>query len=109
MKPLFVGVVVGVVLCALLGAGIGSTPAHSQVMPLASSSLVVNITTINDTTMQLTLVDPATYALCVYHVDKRDGKITLRSVRRIQWDMQMSAFNTGDPQPLSIRQMIGGN
>lgn len=61
---------------------------------------------VGEKTDQVTILDPDTRTLCVYHVETTTGKITLRSVRKLNWDFQMNAFNTSDPQPLDIRAML---
>jgi hypothetical protein len=61
---------------------------------------------LHDSAEQLTLIDPVTRSVCVYHVEPASGKITLRSVRRLEWDLQLNAYNTADPQPLEVRSMV---
>jgi hypothetical protein len=55
---------------------------------------------------QLILVDPSTRVLSVYHIEPATGKTSLKSVRRLEWDQQLNAFNTQDPQPLDVRTMV---
>jgi hypothetical protein len=55
---------------------------------------------------QLILVDPHTRVLSVYHVEPTTGKTSLKSIRRLEWDQQLNAFNTQDPQPLDVRTMV---
>lgn len=55
---------------------------------------------------QLILVDPHTRVLSVYHIESATGKTALKSVRRLEWDLQLNAFNTQDPQPLDVRTMV---
>jgi hypothetical protein len=54
---------------------------------------------------QVTVVDPRRQVLAVYHIDKVNGAITLRSVRNVQWDMVMEDFNSGSPTPREIRSI----
>ncbi|MFZ5829243.1 MAG: hypothetical protein ACOY3P_04110 [Planctomycetota bacterium] len=54
----------------------------------------------------LTVVDPRQQALGVYFVDGSTGKITLRSVRSIRWDLQMTYLNNDPPLPQEIRAML---
>ncbi len=51
----------------------------------------------------LTIVDPRQRALSVYHIDLNTGKIALKSVRNIQWDLQVTSFNNEIPLPQEIR------
>ncbi len=52
------------------------------------------------------VVDPQVRAVSVYHVDKATGKIALRSVRNIHYDLQMMNLNTEDPLPQNIRSLL---
>ncbi len=52
------------------------------------------------------VVDPQVRAVSVYHVDKASGKIALRSVRNIHYDLQMMNLNTEDPLPQIIRSLL---
>jgi hypothetical protein len=54
----------------------------------------------------LTVVDPRQRALSVYHIDLLTGKITLKSVRNIQWDLQVTDLNNEPPRPLEIQSML---
>jgi hypothetical protein len=48
-------------------------------------------------------VDPQHKSLAVYHVDLVTGKLALKSVRNVTWDLQMRDYNTEDPLPQDIR------
>jgi hypothetical protein len=39
----------------------------------------------------------------VYQIEPQTGMITLKSVRRIAWDLQLTDFNTSNPLPQDIR------
>jgi hypothetical protein len=52
---------------------------------------------------QAVLYDPAQRSLAVYHIDRETGSISLKSVRRVEWDLQMIDFNTSEPLPQDIR------
>jgi len=54
----------------------------------------------------LTVIDPRQRAICVYRVDSATGKIALRSVRNIHYDLQMSEFNGEAPLPREIRLLL---
>lgn len=51
------------------------------------------------------LVDPETRVMAVYHVDA-SGKVSLRSVRNLQWDLLIEEFNGGSPSPREIRTLL---
>lgn len=54
----------------------------------------------------ITVIDPRQHVMCVYHVDLATGKIALRSVRNIHWDLQMMYLNNESPLPLEIRSLL---
>jgi len=54
----------------------------------------------------LTVVDPNLRVIGVYSLDRQDGKIALRSVRDIRWDLQMMYLNNDSPLPQEIRSLL---
>ena len=54
----------------------------------------------------LTVIDPVQRVISVYRVDLATGKIALRSVRNINWDLRMSEFNGENPLPREIRSLL---
>lgn len=81
-----------------------STPSSAQAQ--AAGGMMAFSRVLHDSAEQLTLIDPVTRSVSVYHVEPATGKITLKSVRRLEWDLQLNAFNTADPQPLEVRSMV---
>ena len=73
--------------------------------PAVGSELIVVPTTLGDKVQMLTVVDPRQRILGVYHIDMATGKITLKSVRNIHWDLQIDHLNTAEPLPQQIRAM----
>jgi hypothetical protein len=59
-----------------------------------------------ETRQQITLIDPAARSMSVYHIDTDTGAITLKSVRRFHWDLEMEEFNGVEPTPREIRSLI---
>lgn len=51
----------------------------------------------------VTVIDPQTKVMSVYHIGRENGQIQLKSVRPLQWDMEMTGYNTADPTPQEIR------
>jgi hypothetical protein len=112
------------VLGALLGLGLvtvavavaeqrGEAPPQRTTLaapaPIAaanSEQLIVVPTPLGDKTQMLTVVDPRQRVLSVYHIDLNTGKITLKSVRNIQWDLQMTYLNNENPLPQEIRSLL---
>ena len=52
------------------------------------------------------MIDPDLKVVSVYHLELVSGEITLKSVRNIHWDLQMTEFNTSAPQPREIRSLL---
>lgn len=54
---------------------------------------------------QITVIDPKQKVMAVYHIDRTTGAVSLRSVRNLQWDMQIEDFNSANPTPREIRAL----
>jgi hypothetical protein len=113
MKRAILGTLVGVGLVMAAAAvaeprgetlqrGALALPAPAAV---AGSELIVVPTALGDKVQLLTVVDPRQRTLCVYHIDTGTGKISLKSVRNIHWDLQIDHLNTDEPLPQQIRSM----
>ncbi len=50
----------------------------------------------------ITVVDPVSKRICVYHEDLSEGTVKLCSVRRIQGDLQIEEFNPTKPTPRQV-------
>ncbi len=61
---------------------------------------------IDNTRQQLTVIDPRTHVLSVYHLDLPTGSVTLKSVRNLSWDMQLDEYNGIKPLPREIRAQM---
>jgi hypothetical protein len=82
------------------------TPIMPAPAPMAAGTeLVVVPAALGDKVQVLTVVDPRQRVLGVYHIDMASGKITLKSVRNIRWDLQIDHLNTDQPLPQEIRSM----
>ncbi|HEV3343119.1 MAG TPA: hypothetical protein VG125_22290 [Pirellulales bacterium] len=59
---------------------------------------------------QVTIVDPKSRAMAVYHVKKAGASgetvIELKSVRKFEWDLQMEEFNATSPLPREVRSQV---
>jgi hypothetical protein len=82
------------------------TTAAMPAAAAANSEMVVIPTIVGDKSQLLTVVDPRLRVLSVYHIDLATGVITLKSVRNIQWDLQMSYLNNEKPLPQEIRSLL---
>jgi hypothetical protein len=77
------------------GAGFGS--AQSQ-------ELITHFLPSDGKPTALTVVDPASRRIAVYHVARDTGEIQLKSVRNIDADLGMDYWNSGGPLPEEIRR-----
>jgi hypothetical protein len=83
-----------------------AAPAASVPMAMAGSELIVVPAALGDKVQTLTVVDPRQRVLSVYHIDMATGKIALKSVRNIQWDLQINDLNNENPLPQEIRSLL---
>ena len=75
--------------------------------PAASGSeLIVVPATLGDRVQVLSVVDPRQRVLCVYHIELATGKIALKSVRKLEWDLQIRDLNNDKPLPEEIRSLV---
>jgi hypothetical protein len=58
---------------------------------------------------QVTIVDPKSRTMAVYHVQATTGEIELKSVRKFDWDLQMEEFNATSPLPREVRSQVTPN
>ncbi len=83
-----------------------ATPAALAPAAAGGSELIVVPTVLGDKGQMLTVVDTRQRVLSVYHIDLSTGKIALKSVRNIQWDLQMAYLNNENPLPQEIRALL---
>ncbi|MFO0788341.1 MAG: hypothetical protein U0805_02720 [Pirellulales bacterium] len=73
----------------------------------SGSELFTSVTASNDgAPLTVTVIDPRTRVMAVYHVDRSSGEITPKSIRNITWDLQMTDFNCGKPLPQDVRNAL---
>lgn len=116
MRNAVVGSVVAVALLTGLVVGWISTSKADAQRPMregpiahqqqGEQSLVALSTDVDEQRTQITIIDPQSRALVVYHIDKPTGAVTLRSVRNVNWDLQMDEFNGKNPLPREIRSLL---
>jgi hypothetical protein len=75
----------------------------------AGGELIALPMPLGDRGQLLTVIDPRVQTIGVYYIDAATGKITLRSVRNIHWDLQISDFNAEAPLPREIRSQLEHN
>ncbi len=108
MKNAVLGFVVGVGLVALCYVGLfDASPAVATPTGSTSSGDLIAFTVpVGEHRQQLMLVDPRQHVVGVYHVDAASGQITLKSVRNVHFDLQLSEFNGTAPSPREIRSLM---
>lgn len=86
----------------------GPGRAASRLAPLAASAgRLIAVTTAGDEeAAMLTVIDAERHVMSVYGIDRGTGKIRLLSVRRFQWDLEMTEFNGDRPLPREIRALL---
>lgn len=95
-------VVVGL-LWANLPALAPGTPLVTGFDP--ESSIHVSTSTLASGFQQLVVLDTRTRSLAIYHIDPAQGKVHLRSVRNLTWDLAMEQYNGQSPLPSELRQI----
>lgn len=105
-------VVVGIVIAAVSAAeprgnvyGQRAAPPKTSAAT-AGTELIVVSTSVGEKCLMLTVVDPRQKVISVYHIDTATGKIALKSVRNIQWDMKITDLNNENPLPREIRSLL---
>ena len=77
-----------------------------QISPGPDSGLIAVPGPIEQKGQLITVIDPRARVMSVYHIDKASGKIALRSVRNIHWDLQMTHLDNEGLLPQEIRAML---
>ena len=112
MRRVVLGAVIAAGLAIVAGVAVENRDAFAQrpgAFPAAgvgSGELIVIPTPHGDKGQVLTVVDPRNQVISVYAIDLTSGKITLRSVRNIRWDLQMTYLNNDSPLPQEIRTLL---
>ena len=112
MRTAVLGTLAGAALAvAALGAWSDSGTALAQrstaAQPVAAGSELIALPgPVGDKGQWLMVIDPKTRVMSVYHIELPEGKIVLRSVRNITWDLQMAHYNNGSPLPEEIRALL---
>ena len=112
MKAAVLGVLTG---AGLVFAALGASDHHGEacaqrVVPPhtvpSGGDLIVLPMPGAEKAQQLVVVDPKLRAMSVYQIDPLSGKIALRSVRNIHWDLQVTHLNNESPLPEEIRALL---
>jgi hypothetical protein len=108
-----IAVIGGVVLASLMAA-VGATVSWPSVGfaqrvasgAMGASNLITIPTPAGEGRQQITVIDPELRSMSVYHIELASGEITLKSVRKIHWDLQMTDFNGTSPLPQDVRSLL---
>ena len=110
MRTAVFGLVAGVALTFVLG---GMSSGSNRALAVGSSRgtvdesrLIALAASVDEHRQQITVIDPASRVMSVYHIELATGKVTLKSVRKIHWDLEMSDFNAVSPLPQEIRALL---
>jgi hypothetical protein len=110
MRNAFLGALAIAGLWMLVAGAAGGRDRVSAAGPATEGvgqELVTLATPVGEKGQMLTIVDPRTRAICVYHVELATGAIALKSARNIHWDLQMTDYNGVSPLPGELRSMFG--
>ncbi|PQO35953.1 hypothetical protein DTL21_08475 [Bremerella cremea] len=99
-------IIVAVTLSVELFRNSSSALGQSNSALPDTTGLIVHTATAEDGGQHVIIVDPESRALAVYHVDGASGKVSLRSVRKVQWDLLIEEFNGVNPHPKDIRKLL---
>ena len=112
MRIVVLGCLAVAVLSLLFSAVLsdGRTAMGQPAMPNAAAFSAPGLITLSENVQQryqqLTVIDPRREVISVYHVNLVSGAISLRSVRNIHWDLQMSDYNGSKPLPREIQALL---
>ncbi len=110
MKKALLGASAGVVLMVAalyaIEPGFDMSGRGPSMAPQSGSDLIVIPTAAGDKGQMLTVVDARQRVMSVYRIDPTNGRIALKSVRNITWDLQLSDFNSEAPLPRELRSQI---
>jgi hypothetical protein len=103
------GVVASLMVAAMVAAMAPQIGFAQRTAPPAATpgqGLIALATAAGEQRQQITVIDPDTRSMSVYHVELASGQISLCSVRNIHWDLQMTVHNGKAPLPNEIRAML---
>lgn len=108
MRDTFVGMVLGAALTTFAFVGWQTQPnAHGQTpRDRNAENTTVMTVPMGEAGQRVIVFDKDRYTLAVYEVDTLGGRIALRSVRQVQWDLTLEEFNALPPKPTEVRAMM---
>ena len=113
MRDTFAGMVLGAGLVVLAFVGWQAEPqAQGQTTKLANpvgDDVFVMGMPVGEAGHRVIIFDKPHYTLAVYEVDTLAGRIALRSVRNVRWDLSLDDFNSLTPKPNEVLAMTAGD
>ena len=111
MRDTIAGIVLGVGLTTFAFVGWKTQPtAHGQtardVVNRNTENTVVMTTSNGEAGHRVILFEKSNHTLAVYDIDALGGRIALRSVRQVQWDLRLEDLNSLPPKPAEVRAMM---
>jgi len=97
---------VAAIFVAALVPGVVFAQRTPSLPATGAAGLVALATEAGEGRQQITVIDPVTRVLGVYHIELATGKVTLQSVRNLHWDLQMIEHNGTSPLPQEVRAML---
>ena len=75
------------------------------------AGLVTHVTAAGDRHLAITIVDPRAKKLAVYEygIGSQAGRIVLKSVRDVAWDLKLKEYRSDGPTSEEIRGLLGEN
>jgi hypothetical protein len=101
----FASLVLAALVASLLPT-VGFAQRSAPPGAIGSHGLIALATSADERHQQVTVIDPETRVLGVYHIDMASGEVALKSVRSLHWDLQMEQFNGTSPLPREVRSLI---
>jgi len=113
MKKAGLGLLIGAGLMVAALGGFGQRgdvfaqrPQQPAVAPGAGGDLLVVPIPSGDRGQLLAVIEPRQHVMSVYRIEATTGKIALKSVRNLHWDLQMSDLNNEAPLPQEIQSLL---
>jgi hypothetical protein len=100
------GVLASLVMAAVVAALAPSVGWAERTAVPQNGGLIALAATVGDQRQQVTVIEPSTHVVAIYHVDLASGELTLKAVRNIHWDLQMMEFNGTSPLPGEVRSIL---
>ena len=107
MRAAVLGLLVGLGVLLVLTFGFPEASAQRGASDRATPSADIMALSFDagEGRQQVTVIDPRSRVMAVYHVDRATGALSLKSVRNVYWDLQIEDFNSANPTPREIRAL----